>query len=54
MTVISVKFGDVIKINHIFGPFIHIVHKNKLHCWIPDLKLNQKMRFIFKTLNFEN
>ena len=27
MTVISVKCGDVIKINHIFGPFIDIVHK---------------------------
>ena len=31
MTVISVKCGDVIKINHIFGQFIDIVHKNKLH-----------------------
>ena len=27
MTVISVKCGNVIKINHIFGPFIDIVHK---------------------------
>ena len=34
MTVISVKYGGVIEINHIFGPFIDIVHKNKLHHWI--------------------
>ena len=54
MTVISVKCGDVIKLNHIFGPFIDIVHKNKLHRWIPEMKLNQKLRFIFKILNFEN
>ena len=26
MTVISVRCGDVIKLNHIFGPFIDIVH----------------------------
>ena len=54
MTVISVKCGDVIKINHIFGPFIDIVHKNKLHGWIPEMKLNQKRVFFFKILNFEN
>ena len=54
MTVISVKCGDVVKINHIFGPFIDIVHKNKSHHWIPEMKLNQKVHFIFKVLNFEN
>ena len=54
MTVISVKCGDVIKINHIFGPLIDIVHKNKLHRWISEIKLNQKICFIFKNLNFEN
>ena len=42
MTVISVKCGDVIKRNHIFGPYIDIVHKKKLHRWIPEIKLNQK------------
>ena len=30
MTVISVKCGDIIKINHIFGPFIDIVHKKQI------------------------
>ena len=30
MTVISVKFGDVIKINHVFGTFIDIVHKKQI------------------------
>ena len=54
MTVISVKCGDVIKINHIFGPFIDVAHKNKLHHWISEIKLDRKVRFIFKILNFEN
>ena len=54
MTVISVKCGDVVKINHIFGPFIDIVHKNKLHRWISEMKLNQQSAFYFKILNFEN
>ena len=48
MTVISVKCGDVIKMHHIFGPFIDIVHKNKLHRWIPEMKLNQKSAFYFQ------
>ena len=48
MTVISVKFGDVIKINYIFEPFIDIVHKNKVQHWIPEMKLNQKSVFYFK------
>ena len=52
MTVISVKCGDVIKINHIFGPFIDIVHKHKSHHWIAEIKLNQKSAFYFP--NFEN
>ena len=52
MTVISVKCGDVIKINHIFGPFIDIVHKNKLHRWIPEMKLNQKSAFYFQNIEF--
>ena len=52
MTVICVKCGDVIKINHIFGPFIDIVHKNKLHHWIPELKLNQKRVFYFQNFEF--
>ena len=52
MTVISVKCGDVIKINHIFGPFIDIVHKNKLHRWIPEMKLNQKSEFYFQNFEF--
>ena len=30
MTVISVKYVDVININHIFRPFIDIVHKKKI------------------------
>ena len=52
MTVISVKYGDVIKINHIFGPFIDIVHKNKLHRWIPEMTLNQKSTFYFQNVEF--
>ena len=52
MTVISVKCGDVIKINYIFGPFIDIVHKNKLHRWIPEIKLNQKSAFYFQNFEF--
>ena len=52
MTVISVKCGDVIKINQIFGPFIDIVHKNKLHRWIPEMKLNQKSAFYFQNFEF--
>ena len=52
MTVISVKCGDVIKINHIFGPFIDIVHKNKLHRWIPEIKLNQNSAFYFHNFEF--
>ena len=52
MTVISVKCGDVIKINHLFGPFIDIVHKNKLHRWIPEMKLNQKSAFYFQNFEF--
>ena len=52
MTVISVKCGDVIKINSIFGPFIDIVHKNKLHRWIPEMKLNQKGVFYFHNFEF--
>ena len=52
MTVISVKCGDVIKINHVFGPFIDIVHKNKLHRWIPEMKLNQKSAFYFQNFEF--
>ena len=52
MTVISVKCGDVIKINHIFGAFIDIVHKNKLHRWIAEMKLNQKSA-LFYFRNFE-
>ena len=54
MTVISEKCGDVIKINHLFGPFIDTVYKNKLHHWIPEMKLNQKSAFYFQILNFEN
>ena len=53
MTVISVKCGDVIKINHIFGPFIDIVHKKKLHRWIPEMKLNQKSAFYFQNFEFK-
>ena len=52
MTVISVKCGDVIKINHIFGPFIDIVRKNKLHRWIPEMQLNQKSAFYFQNFEF--
>ena len=52
MTVISVKCGDVIKINHIFGQLMDIVHKNKLHRWIPEIKLNQKNAFYFQNFEF--
>ena len=52
MTVISVKCGDVIKINHIFGAFIDILHKNKLYHWIPEMKLNQKSAFCFQNFEF--
>ena len=52
MTVISVKCGDIIKINHIFGPFIDIVQKNKLHRWSPEMKLNQKSAFYFQNFEF--
>ena len=44
--------GDVMTINHIVGPFIDIVHKNKLHCWIPEMKLNQKSAFYFQNFEF--
>ena len=52
MTVISVKCGEVIKIKHIFGPFIDIVHKNKLHRWISEMKRNQKSAFYFQNFEF--
>ena len=52
MTVISVKCGDVLKINHIFGAFIDIVHKNNLRHWIPEMKLNQKSVFYFQNFEF--
>ena len=52
MTVISVKCRDFIKINHIFGPFTDIVHKNKLHRWISEMKLNQKSAFYFQNCEF--
>ena len=52
MTVVSVKCGDVIKINHIFGTFIDLVHKNTLHHWIPEMKLNQKRVFYFQIFEF--
>ena len=52
MTVISVKCGDVMKINHIFGPFIDIIHKTKLLHWIPEVKLNQKSAFYFQNFEF--
>ena len=48
MTVISVKCGDVIKINHIFRAFIDVTHKNKLHHWIAEIKLDQKVRVFSK------
>ena len=54
MAVISVKCGDIIKVNHIFGPLLDIVHNNKLHHWTPEMKLNQKNVFIFKILHLEN
>ena len=52
MTVISVKCGDVIKINHIVWAFIDIVHKNQLHRWIPEMKLNKKSVFYFQNFEF--
>ena len=52
MTVISVKCGDVIKVNNIFEPFIDIVHKNKSHHWIPEMKLNQQSAFYFQNFEF--
>ena len=54
MTVISVKCGDVIKQNHIFGPFIDVAHKKNYT--IEFLRSNwiRKLRFSFKILNFEN
>ena len=52
MTVISVKCSDFIKINHIFGPFIDILHKNKLYDWIPEMKLNQNSAFYFQNFEF--
>ena len=52
MTVISVKCGDIIKINHIFGAFMNIVHKNKLHHWIAEMKRNQKSVFYFQYFVF--
>ena len=48
------KYGDVTKLNHIFGSYMYIVHKNKVHHWPTEMKLNQKRCFIFKILNFEN
>ena len=48
MAVINAKCGDVIKLNHICGSFIDIVHKNKLHHWTPEIKLNQKKVFYFQ------
>ena len=52
MTVISVKCGDVIKINHIFEPFIDIVHKNELPHWIPEMNLNPKSALYFQNFEF--
>ena len=52
MTVISVKSGDVIKTNNTFGLFIDIVHKNKLHHWIAEMKLNQKSALYFPNFEF--
>ena len=55
MTVISVKCGDVIKINHIFGAFIDIVHKKPitpLDSW--DETESEKCALFSKILNFEN
>ena len=52
MTVISVKCGDVIKINHILGPFIDVAHKNKLHHWISEIKHDQKSAFYFQNFEF--
>ena len=52
MTAINVKCGDVIKTNHIFGQIIDIVHKNKLHRWISEMKLNQKSAFYVQNFEF--
>ena len=52
MTVISVKYGDVKKIYYIFGPFIDVAHKNKLHYWIPEMKLDHKSAFNFQNFEF--
>ena len=52
MTVVSVKCGDVIKINHIFWPFIEVAHKHKLHHWIPEIKLDQKKAVYFQNFEF--
>ena len=52
MTAISVKSGDVIKINQIVGQFIDVAHKNKLHHWIPEIKLDQKSAFYFQNFEF--
>ena len=52
MTVISVIYGDVIKLNHIFGPFIDILHKNNLYHWILEMKLNQKSAFYSQNFEF--
>ena len=46
MVVISVKCGDVTKLNH-FGGFICIVHKTN-----PEMKLNQKKVFYFQNFEF--
>ena len=46
------KCGDVIKINHIFGPFVDILHKNKLHHWILEMKLTQESAFYFQNFEF--
>ena len=52
MTVISVKCFDVININHIFGPFIDVARKHKLHHWISEIKLDQKNVFYFPNFEF--
>ena len=54
---ISVKCGDVIKINHIFGPFIDIVHNKQitpLDSW-DEIESEKCVLFSkFWILNFEN
>ena len=53
MTEISVKCGDVIKINNIFWLFIDIVQKNNyLHHWTPEMKLNKKSVFYLQNFEF--